>query len=73
MGQATSRTNPSIVTFDRFARDPSIDVFCVLDGPAMSAPAAANTNPPPAIAHTLKPRLIAPSALFTEREVTTSI
>src|SRR5438445_13112974 len=28
MGHAISRTKPSIVAFDLFAREPSIDVFC---------------------------------------------
>jgi hypothetical protein len=28
MGHAISRTKPSILAFDLFARDPSIDVFC---------------------------------------------
>ena len=28
MGHAISRTKPSIMAFDLFAREPSIDVFC---------------------------------------------
>ena len=28
MGHAISRSKPSIVAFDLFAREPSIDVFC---------------------------------------------
>jgi hypothetical protein len=44
MGHAISRTKPSIVAFDLFAREPSIDVFCGGLGPAVNDATAQPAN-----------------------------
>src|SRR5580658_2146455 len=53
MGQATSRTKPSIVAFEALARSPAIEVLCGEWDAARS-----ETIPQPASKQTLKNRLI---------------
>src|SRR4029077_3493618 len=55
MGHAISRTEPSIVAFDLFAREPSIDVFCGGWGAA-----AIEATPQPANKQKRKIRFIRP-------------
>src|SRR5271156_5194457 len=53
MGQATSRTKPSIVAFEALARSPAIEVLC-----GEWDAASTETIPQPASKPTLKNRLI---------------
>src|SRR5215471_7402864 len=55
MGHAISRTKPSIVTFDLFAREPSIEVFCRGCGAAIS-----DATPQPAHRQKRRTRFICP-------------
>src|SRR5215469_18653570 len=55
MGQAISRTRPSIVAFDLFAREPSIDVFWGGWGAA-----SIDATPQPATMQSCKIRFIRP-------------